>query len=285
MSDVFGFHCFSSRLAKKLEHSWKALVHDGVRRSVLSIVFECDISIRHLSLSPSCPSFQDSVSVHRPGFYAERFEKFMCNDVFRKALCECAGRNIRYNHYSGTGFTKQKNSHEFVFLIVPLSSLVKNSPSKKRRAVAHGPQKKAGASGPLLSTQTSSNSQNHLLQHQISSETKEEVEGDSGKSWGLGLGGEGRVQGSRRRDVDCRSLACASMFKGSSFTTRLLPASLSLLSPLQPSSQIALISSPRPLRPATLFAQHPKSPLPLLRENLDPLPRVSLHLTLRMTSG
>lgn len=103
----------SYRLAKKLEHSWKALVHDG-----------------------------DTVSVHRPGFYAERFEKFMCNVVFRKTM-------------------------------------LKTSPSKKRRTVAHGPQKKAGASGPLLSTQTSSNSQNHLLEHQISSETKEEAEEDS----------------------------------------------------------------------------------------------------------
>ncbi|CAG10850.1 unnamed protein product, partial [Tetraodon nigroviridis] len=45
----------SYRLAKKIEHSWKALVYDG-----------------------------DTVSVHRPGFYADRFEKFMCNVVFRK---------------------------------------------------------------------------------------------------------------------------------------------------------------------------------------------------------
>ncbi|KAJ8335067.1 hypothetical protein SKAU_G00407060 [Synaphobranchus kaupii] len=45
----------SYRFMKKLEHSWKALVHDG-----------------------------DTVSVHRPGFYAERFQKFMCNTVFKK---------------------------------------------------------------------------------------------------------------------------------------------------------------------------------------------------------
>ncbi|XP_030640022.1 phosphatidylinositol 4-phosphate 5-kinase type-1 alpha [Chanos chanos] len=45
----------SYRFVKKLEHSWKALVHDG-----------------------------DTVSVHRPGFYAERFQRFMCNTVFRK---------------------------------------------------------------------------------------------------------------------------------------------------------------------------------------------------------
>ncbi|XP_069796476.1 phosphatidylinositol 4-phosphate 5-kinase type-1 alpha-like isoform X3 [Narcine bancroftii] len=45
----------SYRFIKKLEHSWKALVHDG-----------------------------DTVSVHRPGFYAERFQRFMCSIVFKK---------------------------------------------------------------------------------------------------------------------------------------------------------------------------------------------------------
>nr|XP_028564830.1 phosphatidylinositol 4-phosphate 5-kinase type-1 alpha isoform X2 [Podarcis muralis] len=45
----------SYRFIKKLEHSWKALVHDG-----------------------------DTVSVHRPSFYAERFQRFMCNVVFKK---------------------------------------------------------------------------------------------------------------------------------------------------------------------------------------------------------
>uniref|UniRef100_A0A8C6W1V8 Phosphatidylinositol-4-phosphate 5-kinase, type 1 alpha n=1 Tax=Nannospalax galili TaxID=1026970 RepID=A0A8C6W1V8_NANGA len=44
-----------SLFVKKLEHSWKALVHDG-----------------------------DTVSVHRPGFYAERFQRFMCGTVFKK---------------------------------------------------------------------------------------------------------------------------------------------------------------------------------------------------------
>ncbi|KAM9105073.1 phosphatidylinositol 4-phosphate 5-kinase type-1 gamma isoform 2-T2 [Megaptera novaeangliae] len=45
----------SYRFIKKLEHTWKALVHDG-----------------------------DTISVHRPSFYAERFFKFMSNTVFRK---------------------------------------------------------------------------------------------------------------------------------------------------------------------------------------------------------
>uniref|UniRef100_A0AAQ5Y132 PIPK domain-containing protein n=1 Tax=Amphiprion ocellaris TaxID=80972 RepID=A0AAQ5Y132_AMPOC len=46
----------SYRLIKKLEHSWKSLIHDG-----------------------------DTVSVHRPGFYAERFYKFCSTIVFRKS--------------------------------------------------------------------------------------------------------------------------------------------------------------------------------------------------------
>ncbi|CAL1584864.1 unnamed protein product [Knipowitschia caucasica] len=66
----------SYRLAKKIEHSWKALVHDG-----------------------------DTVSVHRPSFYADRFQKFMCSTVFKKV----AG---------------------------------KPSPAKKRRAVGHIPLRK-----------------------------------------------------------------------------------------------------------------------------------------------
>ncbi|KAM9841103.1 phosphatidylinositol-4-phosphate 5-kinase, type I, beta a [Aulostomus maculatus] len=45
----------SYRLIKKVEHSWKALVHDG-----------------------------DTVSVHRPSFYADRFLKFMGSTVFKK---------------------------------------------------------------------------------------------------------------------------------------------------------------------------------------------------------
>ncbi|XP_053507769.1 phosphatidylinositol-4-phosphate 5-kinase, type I, gamma b isoform X3 [Ictalurus furcatus] len=46
----------SYRLIKKLEHTWKALVHDG-----------------------------DTVSVHRPNFYADRFYKFMSSTVFKKS--------------------------------------------------------------------------------------------------------------------------------------------------------------------------------------------------------
>ncbi|CAH1101986.1 unnamed protein product [Psylliodes chrysocephalus] len=45
----------SYRLKKKLEHTWKSMIHDG-----------------------------DTVSVHRPSFYAQRFMKFMSQTVFKK---------------------------------------------------------------------------------------------------------------------------------------------------------------------------------------------------------
>ncbi|XP_039445680.1 phosphatidylinositol 4-phosphate 5-kinase type-1 gamma isoform X5 [Culex pipiens pallens] len=45
----------SYRLRKKLEHTWKSIIHDG-----------------------------DTVSVHRPSFYAQRFQDFMAKTVFKK---------------------------------------------------------------------------------------------------------------------------------------------------------------------------------------------------------
>ncbi|MED6236150.1 Phosphatidylinositol 4-phosphate 5-kinase type-1 alpha, partial [Ataeniobius toweri] len=98
----------SYRLIKKLEHSWKALVHDG-----------------------------DTVSVHRPSFYADRFQKFMCNVVFKKMQ-------------------------------------VKASPCKKRRA--NGPAKKPAGSGASLLTQTSVGYQYPALQQQSSTDTREDTE-------------------------------------------------------------------------------------------------------------
>lgn len=108
----------SYRLVKKLEHSWKAFVHDG-----------------------------DTVSVHRPSFYADRFQKFMCNTVFKKLM-------------------------------------LKTSPSKKRRAVTHGPMRRGGGAGPSYSTQTSTTSQPLSLQHQFSTDTRDDVEVDSGMQSG-----------------------------------------------------------------------------------------------------
>ncbi|XP_024918096.1 phosphatidylinositol-4-phosphate 5-kinase, type I, beta a [Cynoglossus semilaevis] len=60
----------SYRFIKKVEHSWKALVHDG-----------------------------DTVSVHRPSFYADRFLRFMGTTVFK-----------RIHPLRGASSKKKKNS-------------------------------------------------------------------------------------------------------------------------------------------------------------------------------
>ncbi|XP_037549061.1 phosphatidylinositol 4-phosphate 5-kinase type-1 alpha [Nematolebias whitei] len=100
----------SYRFVKKLEHSWKALVHDG-----------------------------DTVSVHKPGFYSDRFQKFMCNTVFKKMS-------------------------------------MRSSPTKKRRA--NGPLKKPATPGTSMWTQTNLNNHPLSLQHQISSDTLEDSDGN-----------------------------------------------------------------------------------------------------------
>ncbi|KAM4551228.1 LOW QUALITY PROTEIN: phosphatidylinositol 4-phosphate 5-kinase type-1 alpha-like [Odontesthes bonariensis] len=72
----------SYRFIKKLEHSWKALFHDG-----------------------------DTVSVHRPGFYADRFQQFVCNTAFKKIstpLSHISGQSavdsrlVYHSHFKST---------------------------------------------------------------------------------------------------------------------------------------------------------------------------------------
>ncbi|KAM6902251.1 phosphatidylinositol-4-phosphate 5-kinase, type I, beta a [Xenentodon cancila] len=72
----------SYRFIKKVEHSWKALVHDG-----------------------------DTVSVHRPGFYADRFLKFMGTTVFKKLhpLRGASSKKKRNSLHTG-----KSASHEFL---------------------------------------------------------------------------------------------------------------------------------------------------------------------------
>ncbi|XP_036411479.1 phosphatidylinositol 4-phosphate 5-kinase type-1 alpha-like isoform X2 [Megalops cyprinoides] len=109
----------SYRFMKKLEHSWKALVHDG-----------------------------DTVSVHRPGFYAERFQRFMCNTVFKK---------------------------------IPL----KPSPSKKSRAGGQGMLRRAnttgGSTGPQSHAGGNSADSRPFYHSQLS---HSEAEGESGMQSG-----------------------------------------------------------------------------------------------------
>lgn len=69
-----------------------------------------------------------------------------------------------------------------LLLINTFRYLVKTSPSKKRRAVTHGNVRRAAGSIPPLSTQTSINSQHHLLQHQSSVDTREDADGEEEKN-------------------------------------------------------------------------------------------------------
>ncbi|XP_066499952.1 phosphatidylinositol 4-phosphate 5-kinase type-1 beta [Hoplias malabaricus] len=90
----------SYRFIKKLEHSWKALVYDG-----------------------------DTVSVHRPGFYANRFLKFMSTRVFRKN---------QTNRYSPSKRTRNS--------IVPLkSSSQELLSSQKEEKMEERPERLTGA--------------------------------------------------------------------------------------------------------------------------------------------
>ncbi|KAM3874396.1 phosphatidylinositol-4-phosphate 5-kinase, type I, beta a [Diretmus argenteus] len=72
----------SYRFIKKMEHSWKALVHDG-----------------------------DTVSVHRPNFYADRFLKFMGSTVFKK-IHPLRGASSKRKR--GSLYTSKSASQEFL---------------------------------------------------------------------------------------------------------------------------------------------------------------------------
>lgn len=54
-------------------------MHDGVCTSANAHACVCVFVLLTFSFS-----FQDSVSVHRPSFYADRFLKFMGSTVFKK---------------------------------------------------------------------------------------------------------------------------------------------------------------------------------------------------------
>uniref|UniRef100_A0A0K8T3A5 PIPK domain-containing protein n=2 Tax=Lygus hesperus TaxID=30085 RepID=A0A0K8T3A5_LYGHE len=79
----------SYRLKKKLEHTWKSILHDG-----------------------------DSVSVHRPGFYAQRFQEFMANKVFKKI--------------PSLDLPEIKGNHRKFRTLVSSYIALKHSPSKRK---------------------------------------------------------------------------------------------------------------------------------------------------------
>merc|ERR550532_3890232 len=78
----------SYRIRKKIEHTFKAIIHDG-----------------------------DTVSVHRPNFYAHRFLDFMADKVFKKI--------------PSLDFPEIKGTHRKFRSIVSSLIALKHSPSKK----------------------------------------------------------------------------------------------------------------------------------------------------------
>ncbi|XP_046399266.1 phosphatidylinositol 4-phosphate 5-kinase type-1 gamma-like isoform X10 [Ischnura elegans] len=82
----------SYRLKKKLEHTWKSMIHDG-----------------------------DTVSVHRPGFYAQRFQDFMAKTVFKKI----PSRLMQSPHHAGSKPASPTAAQQTVGLPTPkLASVV-----------------------------------------------------------------------------------------------------------------------------------------------------------------
>jgi len=91
----------SYRLKKKLEHTWKSMIHDGVSDVYIAHMRAREFIDFLLIIILSLTSFywsqrpivnieemflfsKDTVSVHRPGFYAQRFQDFMAKTVFKK---------------------------------------------------------------------------------------------------------------------------------------------------------------------------------------------------------
>ncbi|XP_022240723.1 phosphatidylinositol 4-phosphate 5-kinase type-1 alpha-like isoform X3 [Limulus polyphemus] len=87
----------SYRLKKKLEHTWKSMLHDG-----------------------------DTVSVHRPSFYAQRFQDFMAKTVFKKIM--------------SLDLPEIKGPHRKFRTLVSSVIALKHSPSKRKGpSVRHRP--------------------------------------------------------------------------------------------------------------------------------------------------
>lgn len=84
----------SYRLKKKLEHTFKSIIHDGVKLSnvfFVPLLFKTIIQIVCL--------FQDTVSVCRPSFYAQRFQNFMAKTVFRKIPSRKFRKSFKKMHW------------------------------------------------------------------------------------------------------------------------------------------------------------------------------------------
>ncbi|CAN7982700.1 unnamed protein product [Ixodes hexagonus] len=95
----------SYRLKKKLEHTWKSMFHDG-----------------------------DSVSVHRPSFYAQRFQDFMAKRVFKKIPSPL--KHSPSKRKGAVGRTRQVSANEQDII--------------KEEAEVDSPHKDQGAELPVL---------------------------------------------------------------------------------------------------------------------------------------
>ncbi|VDK43809.1 unnamed protein product, partial [Anisakis simplex] len=98
------------RLLKKLEHTWKSVLHDG-----------------------------DSISVHNPTFYAQRFLEFLKTQVFRAS----SGKLFYSETQFAGGHSKFRSFvHSYIVVIVMLLTIhslelfvaLRQSPSKRRTA-------------------------------------------------------------------------------------------------------------------------------------------------------
>lgn len=124
--------------------------------------------------------FQDTVSVHRPGFYAERFQQFMCNTVFKKIPREYAPLFVlRFKP-----FCLKIPAWEVCIspaYISIFTSSVKPSPSKKSRGGVQGGLRRAptlGASTPLSHQAGQPSADSRLVYHSHFKSTDSEA--DSG---------------------------------------------------------------------------------------------------------
>lgn len=154
------------RFVKKLEHSWKALVHDGV--------ISC-YSFMSLMLSKRRIWCQSSVS-RTPC-------RFTGRDSTQKDLRSlCASESLKRCHVSLI-FSRSPGARTPGRLVARSRSSVlnpvKSSPSKKRRA--NGPVKKAVGFGPSLSAQSSISTQQPPLSAQVSCDGVEGGESNGGE--------------------------------------------------------------------------------------------------------
>ncbi|XP_062511655.1 phosphatidylinositol 4-phosphate 5-kinase type-1 alpha-like [Corticium candelabrum] len=134
----------SYRLKKKLEHSFKALVHDG-----------------------------DTVSVHRPSFYARRFQDFMFNHLFHvKAVAPPKRKMSQYNR------SKRLMSHsEGTTVLTPTEEA--NRPNMMSTSVTNQTtqpeQSEVSATEVIQRVDDSSTSQSHVEEKTNTEELQEDV--------------------------------------------------------------------------------------------------------------